>query len=327
MLIDCAAYLDGARLSAITIEEISDYLAKPGVFVWVALLDPESGELDKMQEEFGLHDLAVEDAQRGHQRPKIEEYGDSLFAVLHTIETDHHHDGPGELHQGELSIFAGRNYLLTVRRGCQRGFADVRERCEREPQLLANGAGFAFYALMDEVVDRYLPVIDDLEEEFERLEAAILSHQAGRPTLAAVYELKQRLMVLRHAVTSLEDAVSSKLVGGRVPRVTAAPQEYFRDVLDHLYRVSHAIDSLRDMIDTALQVNLTLITLAESEVTKRLAAWGAIIAVPTLIAGIYGMNFKFMPEIQMQIGYPLSLVSMLAVDIWLYFRFRKFGWL
>lgn len=321
MLINCAAYREGLKIADITIEAISDYLEQAGTFVWVALADPDPDELAKMQEEFGLHELAVEDAHTGHQRAKIEEYGNSLFAVLHTVEL-----AGDELHRGEVDIFVGPNYLLSVRHATHKGFVEVRNRCEREPHLLKAGSGFVFYALMDNVVDRYFPALDSLESELNEIESDIFSHGNPRENIEALYALKQKINTLKHAVFPLMEA-AGKLYGGRVPAVCVDTQEYFRDVHDHLTRINQSIDNIRDMLATAIQVNLSLIALGESEVNKKLAAWAAIIAVPTMIAGIYGMNFHHMPELEWAWGYPVSLAIMGVIDVYLYGRFKKAGWL
>ena len=321
MLVNCVAYEEGRKLADIAKEDISEYLKRPNCFVWVGLKDPEPAELEEMREEFGLHELAVEDARHGHQRPKIEEYGDSLFAVLQTVET---RDGQPEL--GEVDIFVGPNYILSIRRHSEKGFADVRARCEREPQLLKNGSGYVLYALMDAIVDRYFPVLDALESELERIEEQILVKNAARSNIEGLYGLKQKLMMLKHAVDPLMEAVGN-LYGGRVPQVCAGMREYFRDVFDHLQRLHASIEGIRDMQTTAIQVNLGMINLNETEVTKKLAAWAAIIAVPTMIAGIYGMNFKNMPELEWIWGYPLAMATMIVLDVALYIWFRTIRWL
>ncbi len=321
MLVNCVAYQEGRKIADIPKEAISDYVSRPDCFVWVALKDPEPAELEEMQEEFGLHELAVEDARHGHQRPKIEEYGNSLFAVLHNIEM---HEG--ELRQGEVDIFVGPNYILSVRQHTDQGFAAVRKRTESEPDLLRHGAGFVFYALVDAIVDRYFPVEDAIEVELEALEGRIFEGTSPRANLEALYGLKQKLTVLNHAIDPLLEAVS-KLVGGRVPQVCQGTQDYFRDVKDHLERLGHNVDNLRDTVTTAMTVNLAMITLSENEVTKRLAAYAALVAVPTMIAGIYGMNFKHMPELEWAVGYPLALGAMVGIDVYLFFRFRRTGWL
>jgi magnesium transporter len=321
MLINCVAYQDGKKLTDIDKNDIRRYVSHPECFVWVALYEPSSEELTEMQREFGLHELAVEDAHHGHQRPKIEEYGDSLFVVLHTVEA-----AGDEIKIGEIDIFAGKNYVLSVRSHSERGLAEVRARCEREPQLLRQGSGFVLYALMDAVIDRYFPVVDALEDELERVEEKIFAGSSPRANIEALYALKQKLMSLQHAVRPLLDG-AGKLHGGRVPPVCVGTQEYYRDIYDHLIRINQTIDGLRDMVTTAISVNLSLITLQENETTKRLAAYAALVAIPTMIAGIYGMNFKHMPELSWEFGYPLAVGIMVAIDSYLFYRFRKSSWL
>jgi magnesium transporter len=321
MLVNCVAYQEGKKLADIPKEAISDYLKRPDTFVWVALKDPPPEEVEEMREEFDLPGLAAEDARHGHQRPKIEEYGDSLFAVLQPVEMR-----DDELHVGEIDIFVGPNYVLSIRRDSERGFADVRTRSEHEPELLKHGAAYVLYALMDKVVDRYFPVLETLETELEAVEEQIFVRNAARSNIEALYDLKRKLMTLKHAVDPLMEAVG-KLYGGRVPRICAGMGEYFRDVFDHLQRLHASIEGIRDMQTTAIQVNLGMINLNETEVTKKLAGWAAIIAIPTLIAGIYGMNFKNIPEYDFAYGYPLSLAMMVAVDVALYFWFKRIRWL
>jgi len=321
MLVNCVAYQDGKKLAEITKREIKSYLGRPDCFVWVALRDADAAELAEMQEEFDLHELAVEDAHHGHQRPKIEEYGDSLFAVLNTVEV-----AGDELRVGEMDVFIGRNYVLSVRNHAERGFTEVRARCEREPELLRNGSGYVLYALMDAVVDRYFPVLDAVEAELEALEEQIFSGKSPRENIESMYYVKQKLMILKHAVAPLLEA-SGRLYGGRVPQVCAGLGEYFRDVYDHLFRLNQSLDTLRDTVTTAIQVNLAMITIGESENTKRLSAYAALVAVPTMIAGVYGMNFAHMPELQWTFGYPLTIAVMAAIDSYLFVRFRKAGWL
>jgi len=322
MLVNCVAYQEGRKLADIDKREISDYLARPGCFVWVALVDATEAELEEMREEFDLHELAVEDARVGHQRPKIEEYGNSLFVVLRTVGVT-----GDELKLGEVDIFAGPNYILSVRHATERGFKDVRARCEREPELLRFGSGYVLYALMDAVVDRYFPVLDAVETELEAAEEQLFAAaSAPRANIEALYYVKQKLTSLKHATGPLLE-YAGKLYGGRVPQVCAGLSEYFRDIHDHLVRLNQSIDTARDTVATAIQVNLAMITIGESEVTKRLAAYAALVAVPTMVAGVYGMNFKHMPELDWAYGYPFAIALMVGIDAWLFSRFRKAGWL
>jgi magnesium transporter len=322
MLINCVAYENGTKLADIPTGEISDYLRRPGCFVWVALKDATDDELTTMQDEFGLHELAIEDARHGHQRPKVEEYGDTLFAVLQTVEltpTD-------AIRIGELDIFVGANFVLSVRNRSQQNLLQVRERAEREPQLMRHGPAFVFYALMDAVVDRYFPIIDSLETELEAVEDQIFEPGTSQANIQRLYQLKRDIGIVRHAVSPLIDAVH-KLFSGRVPAVCENNREYFRDVFDHLLRMNGSLDNLRDTIGTAIQVNLAMVAIEESVVNKRLAAWAGIFAVISAFAGIWGMNFKFMPELEWHFGYPLALATIAIVCVVLYRQFKKSGWL
>ncbi len=321
MLVNCVAYQKGRKLADIQPQEIHEYVRRPECFVWVALYEPAPEELETMQREFGLHELAVEDARHGHQRPKIEEYGDSLFVVLHTVEL-----AGDKLKVGEVDICVGPNYVLSIRSRTEQGFAEVRARSEREPDLLRQGSAYVLYAIMDTVVDRYFPVLDALEDELEEVEKRIFSGKNNRAIIHSLYLLKQKLMKIKHAAGPLLEA-SSKLYGGRVPQLCMGLQDYFRDVYDHLVRVNQSIDSLREMVITALSVNLSLLTMQGSEITKRLAGYAALVAVPTMIAGIYGMNFEHMPELTWSLGYPLTVAVMVAIDGYLFYRFRKAKWL
>ena len=320
MLISCVAYEHGRRVADIPVSEIRAARGRPGSFVWVAIKDPEASELEALQAEFDLHDLAVEDAQRGHQRPKLEEYGTALFAIVQTIEPD-----GKELHAGEAAIFVGQDYVLSIRRATRLGFADVRTRTEQEPELLKHGPAYVFYALLDAVVDRYFPVVASVSDEIEELEGKIFAGQTSRDHIETMYGIKRKLMTLKHAVHPLLE-VTGKLFGGRVHPICSGLQDYFRDVHDHLTRLNQDIDDLRDMITTAVSVNLSLLTISENEITKRLAAYAALVAVPTMIAGIYGMNFQNMPELHSRWGYPISLGVMAAIDGYLIYRFKKARW-
>jgi magnesium transporter len=322
MLVNCVAYEKGRKLADIDKHEISEYLRRPDAFVWVALREATPTELAEMQAEFGLHELAVEDARHGHQRPKIEEYADSLFVVMHTIEVE-----GDELRAGEVHVFAGRNYVLTVRHGTERGFQDVRARAEREPELLQHGSGYVLYALMDAVVDRYFPVLDAVEMELEKLEGQLFTPGVSpRQNIEALYYVKQKLTTMKHATAPLQENVA-KLYGGRVPQVCSGLGEYFRDVYDHLVRINQSIDAARETVNTAIQVALAMVATGQGEITRTLAAYAALVAVPTMIAGVYGMNFEHMPELEWRFGYPLTVAAMVGLDVLLFWRFRKAGWI
>jgi magnesium transporter len=321
MLINCVAYQNGAKLNDISIEEISDYVGRPDCFVWVALRDASAEELEKMREEFDLHELAVEDARHGHQRPKIEEYGDSVFAVMHLPELV-----KGEISVGEVSVFVGKNYVLSVRNRSLQHFLGVRERCEKQPQLLSHGAGFVLYALMDAVVDHYFPLIDSFESALESIEKEIFTPGSARWNIERLYELKRKTMELKHAVAPLMEA-TGKLFGTRVPPVCVDSRDYFRDVYDHLTRINATLDTLRDTIGTGIQVNLAMVAIEQNEINKRLAAWAGIFAVVTALAGIWGMNFRRMPELDWAYGYPFALLVIVTAGSFLFYRFKRSGWL
>jgi magnesium transporter len=321
MLINCVAYQHGRKLADIPVEDISEYIVKPDCFVWVALKDATPEELAVMKEEFGLHELAIEDAHHGHQRPKVEEYDDEVFAVMHLIE-----ENDSKLEVGEVHVFVGPNYILSVRNGSQRDFLGVRARCEREPKMLAQGAGYVLYALMDAVVDRYFPIIQKLETDLETLEERIFTKGAARSNIRRLYRLKLKVTLLKHAVTPLMEA-TGKLHGERVPHVCANSRHYFRDVYDHLTRLNASLDSIRDTIATAIQVNLSMVTIDQTEVSKKLAAWAGIFAVATAFAGIWGMNFTHMPELQWEYGYPLAIGIIAGLSGFLYWQFKKAHWL
>lgn len=322
MLLKCAVYENGRKVADIPASDIHSYVCRAGCFIWVAMRDRDIALLEEMREQFNLHPLAVEDAQKGHQRPKIEEYGDSLFAVLHMVEPD-----MPDLRVGEVDIFAGPNYVLSVRSGVQKGFDDVRARCEAEPELLSHGSCYVLYALMDAVVDRYFPIIDQLEEQLEDIERRIFTIDGNpRANIQALYELKQRFMTLKHAVAPLLEGVSN-LSGARVPPRVAGLREYFRDIYDHLQRLNQIIESSRDTVTAATSVNLSMIAMQENETMKRLTAYAALVAVPTLIVGIYGMNFQYMPELHWRYGYPACMAVIAALDGYLFYLFRKSKWL
>jgi magnesium transporter len=322
MLIKCVAYENGRKVAEIPASDIHTYVCRPGCFVWVAMRDRDIALLEEMREQFNLHPLAVEDAQQGHQRPKIEEYGDCLFAVLHMVEPC-----MPDLRVGEVDVFAGPNYILSVRSGVEKGFDDVRARCEAEPELLSLGSCYVLYALMDAVVDRYFPILDQLEDQLEEIETRIFTVDGEpRANIKALYELKQRLMTLKHAVAPLLEGVSS-LTGGRVPARVAGLREYFRDIYDHLQRLNQTIESNRDTVTSATSVNLSMIAMQENETMKRLTAYAALVAIPTLIVGIYGMNFTDMPELHWHYGYPVCMGVMAAIDGYLFYLFRRSKWL
>ncbi len=323
-IVNCVAYCGGARVRDVPLEETSEVLREPDSFVWIGLYEPDEPLLRQVQEEFGLHDLAIEDAHRAHQRPKLEEYGESLFVVLRTVQIDAETQ---DLAFGETHVFLGPRYAVTVRHGASLPYGEVRARCESSPEHLCQGPGFVLYAIMDFVVDHYFPIVDELEEELGSLEDEIFAGAPhGRDIAQRIYRLKSKMLVLKRAVSPLVE-VCNRLA--RFDRTIISPEVrlYFRDVYDHVIRINESIDTMRELLTSALETNLALVSVRQNEVMKRLAAGAAIVAVPTLIAGIYGMNFEFMPELHWKHGYPMAIAFMVGLCGYLFYRFRRARWL
>ena len=284
-VINCAAYAQGQRVADLPVCDIHEALAHRDRFVWIGLNEPREEILREVQREFNLHDLAIEDALSAHQRPKLELYDGSLFVVLRTAQLL---PGGIGLEFGETHVFVGEQYVISVRHGSLKSHVTLRTRCEVAPQLLSKGPGFVLYALMDFIVDQYLPIVEALEEE-------IFGEQFNRQTTGRIYRLKRDLLALKRAVSPLVD-VCSRLMRYDLSLIPDDTRPYFRDVYDHVVRINEMIDNVRELLTTALEANFSLISVAQTEHTKRLAAWAAIIAVPTMIAGVYGMNFDTMPS-------------------------------
>jgi magnesium transporter len=322
-IVNCVAYAQGRRVGPIAIDDISEAIAVPGQFVWIGLREPGEPLLRTLQQEFGLHELAVEDALSAHQRPKIERYGDSLFVVLRTLQGGRGDDG---LQLGETHLFMGPRYLVSVRHGPSQPYAPVRARCEAAPALLARGPAFGLYALMDFIVDGYFPVVAALEDRLETLEEELFERGFGAGVSARVYRLKRDLLEARRAVAPLVE-VCNRLVRFDEDLVPEDIRPYFRDVYDHVVRLAEMVDVARELLTAALEAGLATVSVAQNRDTRRLAGWAAIIAVPTMIAGIYGMNFERMPELRWPWGYPGAMAVMVGACGLLYWRFRRAGWL
>src|SRR5215212_2460290 len=257
MLVNCVAYRDGVRLGNVPVAEAARYMSQPGHLVWLGLRDPTPEDLEEVRRRFDLHPLAAQDAGRDHQRPKLDEYDEDLFVVMQLVQA-----AEGALAQGQLAILAGPGYLISVRRGSKQSFENVRERCEREPRLLSLGSGYVLYALLDEVVDRYVPILDQLQAELESIEEHIFVPGTARSNLQRLYALKRKALVLEHAVGSMLQ-FTGKFHGGRVLTVCQGLQPYYRDTADHLARIEAALDTIRETIGTAITVNLSLVTIEE----------------------------------------------------------------
>ncbi len=321
-VINCVHYDDQGKRHDISLDAISDVIESGNGFVWVGLYEPAESVLLKLQEEFCLHSLAIEDARNAHQRPKVESYGNSLFVVVTTAQMVDE-----RIQYGETHAFLGPRFLVTVRHGASLSYAAPRVRVEREPELLRRmGPSYCLYAVLDFVVDNYLPITQRYRETLELLEKDIFSDSYKRQTVVRLYELKRELNKMRMAVAPLQDMLAQikRYQGDLVPDEVKL---YLRDVHDHAVRISDVIDTLREMLGTALSVNLSLVTLAQGETVKRLGAWAALLAAPTLITSWYGMNFSHMPELNQPWAYPAMIVGVGAVCVGLYRLFKRVHWL
>ncbi len=322
-IVKCVAYADGQRDRNVELGEIEAVLQQPDRFVWIGLHEPSEELLSRVQKEFCLHDLAVEDAHCAHQRPKIETYGDALFIVLRTA---HVNLETKRVEFGETHFFLGERYLVSVRHGSTLAYTDVRARCEAKPQLLRKGPAFALYAVMDAIVDQYFPLVAFLEQELQELEDRIFADAFNRETTEKIYGLKRELLEVKRSVSPLID-ICNRLMRFDLDFIAEDTRPYFRDVYDHALRINEMVDILRELLTTALEANFSLISISQNEVTKKLASWAAIIAVPTMVAGIYGMNFQWMPELKWEWGYPVIMGLTLTGCGFLYTRFKAAGWL
>lgn len=321
MIMKCVAYQNGVSIGDVTIEDISEVLKQEDTFVWLGLLEANSELLAQIQEEFGLHDLAIEDACSAHQRPKIDEFGETLFMVLHTAYL-----AGEQVKFGETHVFLGARFLVTIRHGYSFSHSKIRERCEAMPKQLAQGPGFALYSIMDFIVDNYMPVIDGLQARFDSLESAIFNYQPSRQTMEGLYELKRELMLLEGAITPVID-ICNELMHLHNELIPKEVRVYFRDIVDHIKRIDQKIHGMREMLIAAMQVHLTFETVRQNEVVKQLAGWGAILAIPTMVFSWYGMNFKYMPELDWQYSYPVVVVGVVLGSFFLYWRLKKSDWL
>jgi magnesium transporter len=315
VIVDSAVYEDGQRTGS-PIEE-----RPPGSFVWIGLRDPTPEEFDSIEREFDLHPLAVEDAFEAHQRPKIEAFGDMLFLVLKTAR----YVDPDEVVEiGELLVFCGPDYVITVLHGEARSLAGARRALEADPERMRLGPTAALHAILDTVVDDYGPAIDGLQTDVDEVESQLFS--SDRVNLVErIYKLQRETLGFRRAVAPLVDPLD-RLIRGQFA-VHDGVREYFRDVLDHVIRAREMLDGIRDLLAGSLQANLTQVGVRQNEDTRKISAWVAIVAVPTAIAGIYGMNFENMPELKWHLGYPAVLLVIATICAFLYYRFKRAGWL
>jgi magnesium transporter len=322
-VVNCAAYCNGKRVKELEIENVSEVLVEQDQFAWIGLHEPSEEILKGIQKEFCLHDLAIEDAHSAHERPKIEMYGDSIFLVMRTAQMNRQEQ---RIDFGETHIFLGARYIVSVRHGSSISYKDVRSRCELTPHLLRKGPGFALYALMDSIVDQYFPIIDELERQLEIIEEKIFEGVARRDTTTEIYKLKREMLEIKRAVLPLID-ICNRLVRFDFEIIADDTRPYFRDVYDHVIRINEMVDTLRELLTSALEANFSLTSISQNEVTRKFAAWAAIIAVPTMIAGIYGMNFTSMPELHWAFGYPTVMIITIGFCLYLYRHFKRSDWL
>jgi magnesium transporter len=321
VIVNCVAYRAGKSLGNIPVDDISEVLKEPETFVWLGIHEPDTQLLRKTQEEFSLHELAIEDAQHAHQRPKLETYADSLFIVVDTAQLVN-----DEVQFGETHLFVGKNFIVTIRHGSSVSYATVRQKCETAPQRLGMGPGYALYSVIDFIVDNYQPVAERLQARFQELEQEIFDKSFDRESISKLYKLKGELIKLRDAVGPIND-ISAQLLRFHEEIVHKELRPYFRDIEDHVSRIIKGTDTIREMLTTAIQVNLALVTVGQNEVVKRLAGWGAILAIPTVIFSMYGMNFRVMPELGGRYAYPLVVGATATACVLLYRRLVRAGWI
>jgi len=320
-IVACSVYAAGKRIADIPIEEAGAWSAKEGHVVWIGLLEPDRDILLRVQKQFSLHDLAIEDAEHPHQRPKVEQYGDALFIVARTAQLIE-----GRVSFGETHLFVGAGYIVSVRHGASTSYAAVRQHWESCPTVLAKGQDFILYALLDFIVDNYMPVLEAIEEEVDAIEDRVLVKPMTTADIERLYTLRRDLLRLRNAAGPLVE-VCRRLTSADLPQIRPAMHTLFRDVTDHIRIVQEKIDSLREVLAFAFETSVLVGQAQETAVSKKLASWAAILAVPTAVAGIYGMNFRHMPELEEPYGYQTVLIGIVAACSFLYWRFRKNGWL
>jgi magnesium transporter len=323
MIVDCAVYRRGQRIErSRDVAGVRADAAAAGGFAWVGLVEPSAEEFDAVRREFGLHELAVEDAIRAHQRPKLEVYGETVFLVVKTVRYD---TAAEQLEIGELMAFLGPDFLVTVRHGEAGGLGNVREHLERSPALLGLGPGAALHAVVDRVVDGYAPVVLAVRDDIEEVESDVFSPGARNP-VERIYKLRREVIELARSTGPLRSALEA-LADAEMPHVGPDLFPYFRDVADHVARINEQVDGFGTLLAGVLQANLTQVSVRQNEDMRRISAWVAILAVPTSVAGIYGMNFRTMPELDWRYGYPAVLILIGVVCAVLFVRFRRAGWL
>lgn len=320
-VVACALYRDGQRLREVAVEEMGALASQEGSIVWLGLHEPDEELLGIIQTQLGLHELMIEDANQAHQRPKLDIYDNVLFIVLRTGQLT-----GKEIQYGETHVIVGKGFVVSIRHGASAPYTEVRRRCERTPELLRLGESAIMYAILDFVGDNYLPIIDKITEELEAIEDDIFTAMPARDKIERIYRLRAGLLNMRHAVSPMIE-ICSQLRRHDFPARSSAIRPYLHDVHDHVLLVNEAIVDLRERLTAAFEASLLLSAARQNDIVKKLGSWGAILAVPAAIAGIYGMNFKYMPELEWSFGYPAVLLLMLAICGTLYYCFRRAAWL
>ncbi len=323
MIVNCAVYEDGRRRGGenLSLEEAGRVCHEQGAFVWLGVFEPDAAEFEEIATRFNLHELAVEDAVKAHQRPKIELFGDTLLVV---VKTAHYVDSNEVIEVGELLIFVNPDFIITVRHG-NGELSGVRERIERRPDLLRHGSAMVLYAILDHVVDGYEETAEGVDVDIQEVEREVFSGERANPA-QRIYKLEREVLDFTAAAAPLSIAVD-EIARGHFEAVPDELHEYFRDVHDHLRRVNGRIAGFRELLGSVLQANLTQVSVQQNEDMRKISAWVAILAVPTMVAGIYGMNFSDMPELHWRFGYPTVLVFIALACLFLHRRFRRIGWL
>ncbi len=318
-----AAYLyrDGKRVSEVSLDTPVQCAEDRSEFVWIGLLEPSEAELRTLQENYDLHPLAIEDALKAHQLPKADVYGDQLFVVARTAHLEEDH-----IAYGETSIFVGRTHVITVRHGSARAHSDLRAQLEAAPTLLAHGVDYVLHTILDFVVDGYLPIVETIEDDVLEMEKRALDTFLGRNDVLRIFTLRQEVVRFQRVLGPMTELVS-KLSHLDLPCLDGEVRPYFRDVLDHVRRVDGRVAALRDVLASVFEISNLLEQQRQGAITRQLAAWAAILAVPTAIAGIYGMNFEYMPELKTHDGYFVVLTVIAGLCLLLYARFKRVGWL
>lgn len=314
-------YRDGRRVRAIDLSDPRSLEIATGEFAWIGLVEPADDELLILQRRFGLHPLAVEDAQNARQMPKVDVYGDQLFV---TARTAHLQDE--KIGYGETDIFVGPDHIITVRHGSARSHTELREQLEAAPGHLRHGVDYVLHAVLDYIVDGYFPIIDAIEEEMLEMERSALDAFLNRAEITHIFGLRRDLMRFGRILGPMEE-VASRLEHHDMPCVDADVRPYFRDVRDHVRRVASRVEGLREVVTSVFEASSLLEQQRQGAITRRLAAWAAILAVPTAIAGVYGMNFDIMPELHWKYGYFATIVVIALACLFLYTRFKRAGWL